>query len=85
MKSTQKKPEMYMANAKNLRLGPNATYNFSNDLRWVFVLGDAKNLRKDTNMLVYFALGNAKVPNANGFVSQWNIGFSAIDIRHSCF
>ena len=27
-------------------------------------------------MLVYFALGNAKVPNANGFASQWNIGFS---------
>ena len=40
---------------------------------------------KDTNMLVFFALGNtkvlsfalcdAKVPNANGFASQWNIGF----------
>ena len=30
---------------------------------------------KDTNMLVYFALGDAKVPNANGFASQWNIGF----------
>ena len=37
-------------------------------------------------MLVYFALGDAKVwlwgskptpgPNANGFASQWNIGFS---------
>ena len=31
---------------------------------------------KDTNMLVYFALGDAKVPNANGFVSQWNIGLN---------
>ena len=39
---------------------------------------------KDTNMLVSFALGNskelsyslgdAKVPNANDFASQWNIG-----------
>ena len=39
----------------------------------------------DTNMLVSFALGDAKVwhwgskpttvPNANGFASQWNIGF----------
>ena len=26
-------------------------------------------------MLVYFALDDAKVPNANGFASQWNIGF----------
>ena len=26
MKSTQKKKEMYMANARILRLGPNATY-----------------------------------------------------------
>ena len=41
---------------------------------------------RDTNMLVFFALanakvlslalGDAKVPNANGFASQWNIGFS---------
>ena len=41
---------------------------------------------KDTNMLVFlalgnakvlsFALGDAKVPNANDFASQWNIGFS---------
>ena len=37
----------------------------------------------DTNMLVSFALGDANwgskpkpVPNANGFASQWNIGFS---------
>ena len=25
-------------------------------------------------MLVFFALGDAKVPKANGFASQWNIG-----------
>ena len=40
---------------------------------------------RDTNMLVFFALGNAKVlsfalgdskvPNANGSLSQWNIAF----------
>ena len=40
----------------------------------------------DTNMLVSFALGDAKVwrwgskptpvPNANGFASQWNIGLN---------
>ena len=42
---------------------------------------------RDTNMLVFFALGNAKVlsfalgdaklPNANGFASQWNIGLGS--------
>ena len=26
-------------------------------------------------MVVFFALGNAKLPNADGFASQWNIGF----------
>ena len=31
-----------------------------------FVLGDAN--------LVSFAIGDVKVPNANGFASQWNIG-----------
>ena len=30
-----------------------------------FVLGNAK--------VLSFALGDAKVPNANGFASQWNI------------
>ena len=54
MKSTQKN-EMYMAKARNLRLGPNATY-----IPPACVGG--------------FALGDAKVPNANGFASQWNIG-----------
>ena len=26
--------------------------------------------------VLFFALGDAKVPNANGFASQWNIGLS---------
>ena len=29
-------------------------------------------------MLVFFALGDAKLPNANGFASQWNIGLKLI-------
>ena len=33
-------------------------------------LGNAK--------VLSFALGDAKVPNANGFVSQWNIGLSVM-------
>ena len=32
-----------------------------------FALGNAK--------VLSFALGDAKVPNANDFASQWNIGF----------
>ena len=44
----------------------------------------------DTNMLVSFALGDAKVwrwgfkptpvPNANGFASQWNIGLKPTEL-----
>ena len=33
-----------------------------------FVLGNVK--------VLSFALGDAKVPNANDFASQWNIGFN---------
>ena len=33
-----------------------------------FALGNAK--------VLSFALGDAKVPNGNGFASQWNIGFT---------
>ena len=58
------KNEMYMANARNLRLGPNATYiplTRAGD----FALADAKKCAssnaRDTNMLVFFVLGNAKV------------------------
>ena len=36
---------------------------------------------KDTNMLVYFALADAKVPNANGFASRWNIGFTVYFVK----
>ena len=28
-------------------------------------------------MLISFVVGDAKVPNANGFASQWNIGFNS--------
>ena len=70
---------MYMANAKILRLVPNATYiplthvggfalgdaNVSQHVG-IFALGDAK--------VLSFALGDAKVPDANGFALQWNVG-----------
>ena len=36
----------------------------------IFTLGNAK--------VLSFVLGDAKVPNANGFASQWNIGFIEI-------
>ena len=45
---------------------------YSTDSCWGFALGDTQ---CKIYMLVYFALGNAKVPNANCFASQWNIGF----------
>ena len=71
MKSTQKKKEMYMANARILRLGPNTTYiplTRVGILHWgvmqilVFALGGTQILVfLDTNMLVFptqnFALG----------------------------
>ena len=59
---------MYMANAKNLRLGPNATYI---QLTRVGVSPNAK----DTNMLVYFVFGTQKYPTRMVYASQWNIGF----------
>ena len=52
---------------------------------------------RDTNMLVFFALGNAKVrsfvfgnaklPEASSFASQWNIGLKAqphAAMLHTC-
>ena len=82
---------MYMPNARILLLEPNATYIPLTCVwvsRWVTqILGLALGVFAflDTNMLVSFALGDAKVwrwgskptalPNANGFASQWNIGF----------
>ena len=62
MKSTQKN-EMYMANARNLR-------HLTQEIPtcwYFFALGNTKALS--------FALGDTKLPNANGFASQWNIGF----------
>ena len=67
-----------MANARNLRLGPNATYIPLTRVGG-FALGEAKNvvtLRKRYQHVGIFALDDAKVPNANGFASQWNIGFT---------
>ena len=79
---------MYMANARNLRLVPNTTYI---PLTCVggFALGDVNNLRNLTQKyqhvgifalgdakVLSFALADAKVPNVNGFASQWNIGFT---------
>ena len=86
MKSTQKTRKVH-GQCKSFALGTQHNL-YSTDSRWGFALGDAKKFAlpnaKDTNMLVYFALGNAKVlsfalgnakvPNTNGFASQWNIG-----------
>ena len=40
-------------------------------------LGNAK--------VLSFALGDAKVPNANDFASQWNIGLSDNEMGHCHF
>ena len=95
---------MYMANAKMLRWGPTATYiPLEMGSHWLpnaneiykkkrNVHGQRKKLvspnAKDTNMLVFlalgnakvlfFALGDAKVSNANDFVFWWNIGLRPI-------
>ena len=90
-----------MANVKMLRWGPTSTYipleigfalgsQGKRNLRKKKVHGQRKKLAspyaKNINMLVFpalgnakvlsFALGDAKVPNANNFALQWNIGFS---------
>ena len=72
---------MYMPNARILRLEPKATYiplTRVGVLYWVKRKFASPNVN-DTNMLVSFALGDAKVPNTNDFASQWNIGFREID------
>ena len=81
---------MYMPNAKILRWGPNATYipltGVGGEANYRFGVGCFRVFRyQHVMMLVSFALGDAKVwrwgskpmpvPNANGFASQWNIGF----------
>ena len=81
-----------MANAKVLRLVPNATYI---PLACVWVSQLLRHLTKIYHMLVYFALGNAKfwcwvpcptpTPDVRYFTSQWNIGFSCIYVLYSVF
>ena len=93
---------MYMPNAKTRRQAPNATYiPVEYRLRLLpnakkstqkkkNVHGQRKKLAspnaRDTNMLVFlalddakmlsFALGDAKVPDARNFAFWWNIGFT---------
>ena len=83
--------EMYMPNAKTRRQAPNATYiPLKHRLRLLpnakkstqkkrNVHGQRKKLAspnaRDTNMLLSFALGDAKVPDARYFAFWWNIGF----------
>ena len=95
---------MYMPNAKTRRQAPNATYiplemgfAFATQREEIYtqkkkVHGQCKKLAspnaRDTNMLVFlalgdtkvlsFALGDAKVPDARFFAFWWNIGFSAV-------
>ena len=69
---------MYMADARTLRLGPNATY-IPMTCVGGFALGDT-NFRfgvfaiLDTNMLVSFALGDAKVCVGGPSRSQYPTG-----------
>ena len=93
---------MYMPNAKTQRQGPNATYipldmgfAFATQREEIYtkkinVHGRRKKFvspnARDTNMLVFLALGNAKVlsfaigdakvPNARSFAFWWNIGLT---------
>ena len=73
-----------MANARNLRLGPNATYIPLTHVGG-FAIGDAKICVTQRKRYQHVGIGNAKVwhlgskptpvPNANGFALQWTIGF----------
>ena len=97
MKSTQKH-EMYMANAKILRLEPNATY-IPLTCVWVSRWGNA-NFRFGIGCFRVFryqhvGIPNAKFshwgcyptpdPNTKSFVSQWNIGFTRSEIYFFAF
>ena len=92
VKSTWPTPKFCVRTQRNLystglrlgfALGKTQLLGFSRVKREKFASPNAK----DTNMLVFFALGNANVwrwgskptpvPNANGFASQWNIGLRA--------
>ena len=81
-KSTHKK-KMYMANARNLRLAPNATYipltGIGGNAHFRFGVGGFRIFRYQ-----HVGIPKAKLwrwgckptpgPNAKGFASQWNIG-----------
>ena len=89
MKCTWPTPEFCVGTQRNL---------YSTGLRLGFASGKTQILGfasgvfafLDTNMLVSFALGIAKVwrwgskptpvPNANGFALQWNIGFRSMNV-----
>ena len=63
-----------MPNARVLRLEPNATYisltcKFENLLHLTQVISSVFRYQQ-------VGIGNAKLPNATGFASQWNIGFT---------
>ena len=82
---------MYMPNARILRLEPNATYIPLTRVGFVLGDANFKIRIGGTQILSVFRyqhvnIGHVKlwhwgskatpVPNANGFASQWNIGFS---------
>ena len=80
---------MYMPNARR----PNATYIPLTGIGgWRLVKRNFKVPRRvkrekfaspntrDTNLMVFLVLGNAKVPNANDFASQWNIDLN-LDLK----
>ena len=76
MKSRHKKLNVHVQ-CKKFAFGTQRNL-YSTDLRWGFCircLVFASPNARDTDILVFFAVGNAKVPNTNGFASQWNIGF----------
>ena len=89
---------MYMPNAKTRRQAPNATY-IPMEMGFAFATQKKRNVHgqrkklaspnaRDTNMLVFlalgdakvlsFALGDAKVPDARYFAFWWNIGFKGL-------
>ena len=88
---------MYIANARNLRLGPNQP--LFHGLALGFCIGAKANFKicvgGYANFSVFICqhvgIANAKLwhwgfkptpgPNANGFASQWNIGLTMMEMR----
>ena len=84
------KNQMYIANMKSLRLVPNATYIpltwgwHRGNANFRFGVGGEANFR--VFRYQHVGIGNARLwrwvskptpgPHTNGFMSQWNIGFS---------